>query len=102
MPTQVAYFADMPKLIFTNPHSDKSYAVWVEPWGRDYWLRPGEAITLEFDEHDRGEKMPDRADFDVAWHEDSIVVWTASRTEVAVRDRSGTELECGHQRPVGS
>ncbi|MEV6770104.1 hypothetical protein AB0N05_15915 [Nocardia sp. NPDC051030] len=47
----------MPKIMFTNPHSDKRFAVWVEPWA-------------------------------------------ASRTEVAVQDRSGTELECGHQRPM--
>ncbi|MGW2661357.1 hypothetical protein ACWCW7_10365 [Nocardia tengchongensis] len=90
----------MPKIRFTNPHYDKSFAVWVEPWARDYWLRPGEVITIEFDECDRTEEAIGEADFDVAWHDDSVVVWTASLDEVTVLDRSGTALECGHQRPA--
>ncbi|MFE3796491.1 hypothetical protein [Nocardia tengchongensis] len=92
----------MPKIMFTNPHSDKSFAVWVEPWARDYWLLPGDVITLEFREANRVDQMPEKVDFDVAWHDDGVVVWTASLTEVAVQDRSGTELECGHQRPMES
>lgn len=92
----------MPKIGFTNPHSDKSFVVWVEPWGRDYWLRPGDVITVEFDESDRTEQAIGAMDFDVAWHNDGVVVWTACLDEVTVLDRVGAELECGHQRPAES
>ncbi|MFB7719448.1 hypothetical protein [Nocardia sp. NPDC056100] len=90
----------MPRIRFTNPHSDKSFAVWVEPWARDYWLRPGDVITLEFDESDRAVQTSNDPDFDVARYDDSLVVWTGSINEVTVLDRLGTALECGHQRPT--
>lgn len=58
IPTLLPYSADIPKAMFTNPHSDKSFAVWVEPGARDFWLRAGEVIAIEFSESDRWEQMP--------------------------------------------
>ncbi|WP_405496663.1 hypothetical protein [Nocardia sp. NBC_00511] len=65
----------------------------------EYWLRPGDVFTVEFDDSDRVEQMIGDADFDVSWHDSGIVVWTASGQDVAVRDQTGSKLEQGHQRP---
>ncbi|MFE3060424.1 hypothetical protein [Nocardia sp. NPDC059239] len=89
----------MPKIRFTNPHSDKPFLIWVEPWAEEYWLRPGDVFIVEFDESDRAEQMIGDADFDVSWYDFGISVWTASGNDVAVLDQSGTKLEHGHQRP---
>ncbi|MEU6586911.1 hypothetical protein [Nocardia sp. NPDC046763] len=89
----------MPRIRFTNPHSDKPFLVWVEPWAEEYWLRPGDAFTIEFDESDFAEQMIGNADFEVSWCDFGILVWTASGKDVAVLDRSGTKLQHGHQRP---
>ncbi|MFE6924793.1 hypothetical protein ACFVAV_27470 [Nocardia sp. NPDC057663] len=92
----------MPKIMLSNPHSDKALVVWVEPWGRDYWMNPGDELTFDFDEADYAENMigKDNGHFLVSWLDDGIVVWPASRYGSTVRDQSGTELDCGHQRPA--
>ncbi|WP_405164596.1 hypothetical protein OG203_05640 [Nocardia sp. NBC_01499] len=90
----------MPKIRFTNSDSDKPFVVWLEPWARDYWLRPGDAVTIEYDESDFVEQANLGAEFDVVWHDRGVTVWPASSHEAAVRDQSGTDLEYGHQRPA--
>ncbi|MFE9581010.1 hypothetical protein ACFYO1_31870 [Nocardia sp. NPDC006044] len=89
----------MPKIRFTNPHSDKPCLIFVEPRAEEYRLRPGDAFTVEFDESDRAERMIGDADFDVSWNDKGIVVWTASGNDFVVLDQSGNELEHGHQQP---
>lgn len=83
----------VPEVLLSNPFSDKTLVVWLEPWGEDYWMRPGDAITLESDA--TGDER-----FEVSWHEEGIVVWQSSHRGCTVRDVSGAELECGHQRPA--
>ncbi|GAB2559604.1 hypothetical protein [Nocardia heshunensis] len=63
-------------------------------------MRPGDAFTIEFGETDRAEHVIGDADFDVSWYDFGIFVWTASWTDVAVLDQSGTKLEHGHQQPT--
>ncbi|MEU8896632.1 hypothetical protein [Nocardia sp. NPDC048505] len=90
----------MPKLLLSNPYSDKTLTVMLEPYGEDYWMRPGDAFIIEFDDADYSEHVVSNdAQFDVSWHEDGIIVWPAGRFGGTVRDQSGTELPCGHQRP---
>ncbi|MEU8895618.1 hypothetical protein [Nocardia sp. NPDC048505] len=86
----------MLKLRLTNPHNDKMIAVWLEPLCEDYWMRPGESFTIEFDENDFSESMCG-AHFDVSWVDNDLVVWAGAIAHV--RDQSGVELGCGHQRP---
>ncbi|OJF84637.1 hypothetical protein NS14008_23975 [Nocardia seriolae] len=80
----------------TNPHEDKVVRVWLEPMGEDYWMRPREAFTFEFDEREFSASMCG-AHFDVSWDDGDLIVWAGAIAKV--RDQSGTELECGHQRP---
>ncbi|MFE3758907.1 hypothetical protein ACFXO9_31785 [Nocardia tengchongensis] len=88
----------MLSLRLTNPYDDKMVTIWLEPLGEDYWMRPGEAFTFEFDESDFSERMCG-AHFDVSWANGDLVVWTGALENVWVRDQSGTGLDCGHQRP---
>ncbi|MGW6422991.1 hypothetical protein ACWF82_09975 [Nocardia sp. NPDC055053] len=89
----------MPKILLSNPHSDTTLVVWIEPWGEDYWMRPGDALTVEFDDADLAEQAIDAGPFEVSWLDNGIVVWVVSRDGCTIRDRSGAKIECGHQRP---
>ncbi|MGW4352230.1 hypothetical protein ACWELJ_09060 [Nocardia sp. NPDC004582] len=89
----------MPKLMLSNPFAEKTLTVWLEPWGRDYWMRPGDVFTIEFEA--TGDSEPaddDPPPFEVSWLDDGIVVGVVF--DSIVRDRNGQELVCGHQRPV--
>ncbi|RBO85495.1 hypothetical protein DFR74_11435 [Nocardia puris] len=83
----------VPEILLSNPFSDKTLVVWLEAWGEDYWMRPGDAITIESDA--TGDER-----FEVSWREDGLVVWPSSPRGCTVRDLAGAELECGHQRPA--
>ncbi|MFJ3842275.1 hypothetical protein ACIPY6_43295 [Streptomyces sp. NPDC090054] len=81
---------------------DESLCLFIEPYGEDYWLKPGEVFTV----------APEVEGIDV-WF--STVVWKGGITvwpyedgdpvkivmEYTVSDANGTRLECGHQRPPG-
>ncbi|MEV0683841.1 hypothetical protein AB0I35_08245 [Nocardia sp. NPDC050378] len=92
----------MPKMTLSNPHSDQALVVWLEPWGRDYWMNPGDEFTFDFDDADYAEHVigKDNGDFMVEWLDDGLLLWPSSRSGSTVRDKSGTELDCGHQRPA--
>ncbi len=91
------YASVMLKLRVTNPFDDKMITVWMEALGEDYWMRPREALTVEFDESEYTESMCG-AHFDVSWLDGGdLVIWAGALA--LVRDQSGAELECGHQRP---
>ncbi|MFJ6981723.1 MULTISPECIES: hypothetical protein [unclassified Streptomyces] len=74
--------------------------LFVEPYGEDFHLRPGEVFTV----------APEAEGVDVwfttvVW-DGGITVWpyedgdpTRIVLECAVIDADGTRLECGHQRP---
>ncbi|MFD4428978.1 hypothetical protein [Nocardia sp. NPDC058497] len=89
----------MSKIVLSNPHSDKTLVVWLEPSGEDYWMHPGDVLTIDFDDADFAEHLIGNGHFEVSWRDDGVVVWPASRYGSTVRDRSGTEIDCGHQRP---
>ncbi|AZM88312.1 hypothetical protein [Streptomyces sp. W1SF4] len=76
------------------------FCLFVEPYGEDYYLKPGEVFTV----------APADEGIDVwfttlVW-EGGITVWlyedgdpTRIVFECTVTDANGTVLECGHQRP---
>ncbi|MEU4319645.1 hypothetical protein AB0F85_07215 [Nocardia fluminea] len=92
----------MPKLMLSNPHSDKTLVVWLEPQGEDYWMNPGDELTFDFADADYSESVigKDNGHFLVSWLDEGFVVWPAARYGSTVLDRSGTELDCGHKRPA--
>ncbi|MFK0113849.1 hypothetical protein [Streptomyces sp. NPDC091217] len=74
--------------------------LFVEPYGEDYWLAPGEAFTVK----------PDGEGIDVWFStyvsQDCIAVWLYEDGDPArvvldhkVVDANGISLDCGHQRP---
>ncbi|PXX58344.1 hypothetical protein DFR70_11426 [Nocardia tenerifensis] len=83
--------------IKVNNTSDKTLVLFVEPWAHEYRMRPQEGFTLEFDDSSR--TASSHNDFELSWHDQGVVVWTAFDLEVVVRDQSGTRLEPGHQHP---
>ncbi len=71
--------------------------VFVEPWGRDYWLQPGETFVLT--------ALSDKIDPDFYFHiiysEQQIDVYAEGRCYDVSVILNGQELECGHNRPKG-
>ncbi|MET7872635.1 hypothetical protein [Streptomyces cyaneofuscatus] len=67
--------------------------LWVEPWGTDHWMRPGEEFTVvtqtEFED----------SPFNVVVHSQGITVWVNSGSDSEVFDKNGDLAPCGHQRP---
>ncbi|MET9252593.1 hypothetical protein ACGFZL_01845 [Streptomyces sp. NPDC048182] len=68
-------------------------ALWLEPYGSDHWLRPGEVFVV----HTWGYPDPYEP-FEVEYREDAVTVNVGGHGYVA--DLSGTEIECGHGRPA--
>ncbi|MFE5478568.1 hypothetical protein ACFQ9R_22890 [Nocardia sp. NPDC056541] len=80
--------------------SETTLEVRIEPWGEDYWMRPGDEFTIGYDEADHDEKMMGGPHFDVTFHGDWYEVWVGSSDmKLRMHDQSGAELEHGHQRP---
>ncbi|BAG17219.1 hypothetical protein SGR_390 [Streptomyces griseus subsp. griseus NBRC 13350] len=79
---------------------DDDLWIFVEPYGEDYWLKPGDVFTV----------APEVEGIDV-WFStavcpEGITVWlyedgdpTKVVLKYTVSDADGTRLECGHQRP---
>lgn len=68
--------------------------LWVEPWGTDHWMRPGEAFTVVT------ETGPEESPFNVVVHDQGITVWVNSGSDAEVFDKNGDPALCGHQRPA--
>ncbi|MFF3654661.1 hypothetical protein [Streptomyces olivochromogenes] len=73
--------------------------LFVEPYGEDFWLEPGEVVTVS--------PISDGTDvqFAVTVAAELMSVWLFENgdpnrvvSESQVLDTSGTPLECGHQR----
>ncbi len=62
----------------------------LEPWGEDYWLRPGEEVVVVT-------TRPDIYSLDL--HADGIQFWVEKDDEAWVERPSGERLGCGYQRP---
>ncbi|MFE3559698.1 hypothetical protein ACFXKW_33300 [Streptomyces sp. NPDC059193] len=73
---------------------DELLELWLEPFGQDYWLRPGEQFTVTSygTWHDRP--------FELAHDPGQIRIWACS-CFATVTFPDGTEVPGGHQRPAG-
>ncbi|MFD8012660.1 hypothetical protein [Streptomyces sp. NPDC058955] len=78
--------------------SGKVLAVWLEPLGEDYWMNPEEGFIVSTETAQN--EGPDEVPFDVVFHEQGVSVWVNVGLEAVVRDQSGAEVDCGHQRPL--
>ncbi|MFD3982469.1 hypothetical protein ACFWR6_28140 [Streptomyces griseus] len=78
-----------------NNETDSLLCVWVEPWGTDHWMRPGEVFTVVT------EADAEEASFDVVVHDQGISVWVNAGFSAEVIDQEGRAAVCGHQRPDG-
>lgn len=70
--------------------------LWVEPWGTDHWMRPGEAFTVVT------EAGLEKSPFNVVVHDQAITVWVNAGHDAEVFDKTGHLAPCGHQRPAGA
>ncbi|WAZ26221.1 hypothetical protein STRCI_007775 [Streptomyces cinnabarinus] len=75
--------------------------LFIEPYGEDFWLRPGDEFTVVPAD---GARDPQ---FTVVSTTDCLVVWIYEGgdperviVDYVVVDSGGAALECGHQRPV--
>ncbi|WP_308315132.1 hypothetical protein [Streptomyces sp. C3-3] len=79
---------------------DSDLWLFIEPYGEDYWLKPGEVFTV----------APEAEGIDVWFStvvcQEGITVWLYEDgdpakvvLEYSVTDANGTRLDCGHQRP---
>ncbi|MEU0399435.1 hypothetical protein ABZ318_04155 [Streptomyces sp. NPDC006197] len=69
--------------------------LWLEPFGQDYWLRPGERVTVT--SYGRWDDHP----FETAHEPGRITVWATSFF-ATVTDAEGNEVPGAHQRPEGT
>lgn len=83
----------MSKIDVSN-ETERKLGLWVEPWGADYWLRPGETLTVVT------EKAPEEAPFNVVMHDQGVTVWVNSANHAEVVDKDDRPVPCGHQRPA--
>jgi len=85
----------MARTSVTNETEDL-LCLWVEPWGTDHWMRPGEVLTVV------AGTAPEDAPFNVVVHGQGITVWVNSANDAEVVDNDGNAAPCGHQRPDGA
>ena len=83
----------MAKLRLEND-GDTLLGIYVEPWGRDYRLKPSEAVVIVTEDTAHSGQP-----FSVVTHDQGMSVWAESGHWAEVYDAAGTALECGHQRP---
>ncbi|GAA4531242.1 hypothetical protein GCM10023192_21210 [Amycolatopsis samaneae] len=79
---------------------DRALCLFLEPYGEDYWIAPGQALCVQATADDVD------AQFDVTAGPDLVSVWIHERGDCAkavldyqVTDEHGERVECGHQRP---
>lgn len=68
--------------------------LWLEPFGQDYWMRPGESFIVT-----SYGSWSDRP-FEIAHEPGRIQIWAAT-CFATVTFPDGTEVPGGHQRPSG-
>ncbi|SPF07421.1 hypothetical protein SMA5143A_8278 [Streptomyces sp. MA5143a] len=76
--------------------TDSMLCLWVEPWGTDHWMRPGEEFSVVT------ETGPEESPFNVVVHAQGITVWVNSANSSEVFDKKGNPAPCGHQRPANA
>ncbi len=79
---------------------DSVLCLFIEPYGEDYWLNPGDAFTVG--------PIAEGIDvwFSTFISRDCVTVWLYKDgdpsmvvLDYAVVDADGASLDCGHQRP---
>ncbi len=85
----------MPRTSVKND-TENMLCLWLEPWGSDHWMRPGERFTVVAD--DSAEPVDEA--FEAVIHDQGISVWVTTANSAEVIDADGNEVECGHQRPI--
>ena len=83
----------MPKTSVDNATTNM-LCLWLEPWGTDHWMRPGEEFTVVT------EGGPEESAFNVIIHDQGISVLVNHANSAEVFDKNGNEAPCGHQRPI--
>ncbi|MFG2174403.1 hypothetical protein ACGFMO_24080 [Streptomyces niveus] len=83
----------MPKTSVSN-ETESLLCLWVEPWGTDHWMQPGEVFTVVT------ESEAEESPFNVVVHAQGITVWVNSANDAEVVDKNGGLVPCGHQRPA--
>ncbi|MEN3616203.1 hypothetical protein AAH979_42910 [Plantactinospora sp. ZYX-F-223] len=86
-------------------HGDELIELVVEPWGRDYWLKPGQGtlvttVGIAGDAPWPGTTRQDEP-FEVDYRHGSVTVH-ANGVDAYVMDLEGRDIECGYQRPGGA
>jgi hypothetical protein len=85
----------VPRTAVRNDTEDM-LCLWLEPWGSDHWMRPGERFTVV-----AGELIEPVDDpFEVNVHDQGISVWVNAANSADVMDADGNEVPCGHQCPL--
>ncbi|MFD9407079.1 hypothetical protein ACFWBN_08655 [Streptomyces sp. NPDC059989] len=81
---------------------DTELCLFIEPYCEDYWLKPGEALTV------RSEAEGVDVWFDTHVSKGCVTVWLYEDGDpfkivgdYAVVDASGIQLDSGYQRPPG-
>lgn len=85
----------MPRTSVHNETEDL-LCLFVEPWGTDHWMRPGERFTIVASEP----AEPVDEAFETIIHDQGISVHATASNSAEVIDADGNEICCGHQRPA--
>jgi len=85
----------MPKTSIRND-TEGMLCLWLEPWGTDHWMRPGERFTVV----GIGDSDPTDEPFEMIIHDQGISVWVNAANDAEVFDADGNEAPCAHQRPI--
>ncbi|MDX2818639.1 hypothetical protein PV410_39935 [Streptomyces sp. PA03-5A] len=82
--------------ISVNNGTDGLLCLFLEPWGTDHWMRPGDNFTVVT------HAEPVECPFDVVMHGQgiSVMVNSGGYYDVVVVDQDGNPAPCGHQRPA--
>ncbi|MFE7512787.1 hypothetical protein [Streptomyces sp. NPDC057540] len=83
-----------PVPLLVQNDGDALLELWLEPFGQDYWLRPGEAVTVT--SYGRWDDHP----FETVHEPGRLTVWATSCFATVV-DAAGDEVPGAHQRPEG-
>ncbi|MEU1623636.1 hypothetical protein ABZ479_40930 [Streptomyces sp. NPDC005722] len=67
--------------------------LFVEPWGTDHWMKPGETLVVA------AAGDPTVWPFEVVVHPDGVSVNVNDHYLPEVTDEAGAPAPCGHQRP---
>ncbi len=81
----------IPKLTLTNDQ-DCVVTIWLEPWGEDYWMQPGETFEFVADE------PHDDFHFSVVYGGRGISVYAEGGCAYVLVHHQGRQITCGHHR----